>query len=125
MKKIKEEADERKYYLTDPANVMGMGKITNFKEESKYFEIMGFKFLRDNDDLKVLLNLPMDEVIEIHKGDKKWAKISKEYYDIAQKIIDIWGGSISVFVSNKKDSPVLIAGDDLGFVLAPRIERED
>ena len=116
---------QEKYYSLDPANVSMLGKITNFEEEEKPFDFCGLKFERDNSKLKVYRDLKNKERILIFKEEELWVIISTIYYDMAVKIIEEWKSTPDVFVQDSKDSPVLIASDDFGMVIAPRIMREE
>ena len=118
------EFDEKEFYTTDPALVMLFGKIRNLEEENEALHIV-FDFERDNSDLQLMMDLKKEGVIRIMKNGEPWAVISKEYYDKAKKIISIWKGELELHVQKERDQPVLIRGEDLGFVLAPRIEGFD
>lgn len=117
---------QEKYYSVDPANVCMLGRITNFKDDDKEpFYFCGFKFERDNSKIRVYLDLKNKERILIFKEKELWAIISEDYYNLAKKIIEEWKSSPEVFIQDSKDQPVLIASDDFGIVIAPRVETED
>ena len=112
-----------KYILLDPAQILGMGKIQNFKNEKKPFLKLGMDFIRDNSDIKVYFDMVGGENFTVWKGDKKWGKYNKAYYDRAMGVVEAWsGGSLVFFVSKKKNEPLLMACDDLGFIVAPRVD---
>jgi hypothetical protein len=120
----KKEDAERNLYSMDPANVMLIGKIKNFDDESKPLHLL-FDFDRNVSELKLMVNLKRKERIEIWKGKEFWVAISREYYDKANKMIQQWKGETQIYVQKEKNLPILISGDDLGFVLAPRIEGDE
>jgi len=112
---------ERDYVVLDPANVLALGKIQNLEDKSKPLHLLN-DFNRITNDIRLMVDLKNPDVIEIFKGDIRWSKISKEYYDKAVKIINLFKGEPVVYLNIKENYPVLIAGDDLGLVLAPRID---
>ena len=112
---------ERDYVVLDPANVLALGKIQNLEDKSKPLHLLN-DFNRITNDIRLMVDLKNPDVIEIFKGDIRWSKISKEYYDNAVKIINLFKGEPVVYLNIKENYPVLIAGDDLGLVLAPRID---
>ena len=120
-----EEEYIKKFYSLDPANVSMLGKVINFEEEKEPLKFCNFEFERDNSNLKYYLDLKDNERVLIFKGKERWVTISKEYYDTAFRILNIWKGNPQIFVQKEKDCPVLIAADDFGMAIAPRITEED
>ena len=120
------ELNERDFSSIDPSNVMAMVTKKNLIEE-KIIRLFNMEFLGDNRDIRLMYDLlHAGEVIEVWKGNDIWCKISKDYYDNAINIINRWKGKPQVNVNKDKDKPVLINnGEDLGFILAPRVEQGD
>ena len=116
---------EKDFYLLDPYNVMAFGKIQNFTDTSKPFHLVT-DFERDNSKIKVVSDLVTGETFEVFNDKKKWGRYSMEYYNRALETTKAWkGGKLDFYISKEKDCPLLMANDDMGFVLAPRIESED
>ena len=134
-KEVKEQMNEEisKAYLIEPCNVMLMGRITNFDDEKdKLLKIKTFEFLRDNSDVRILIDLKNKDRIEVYKGKERWVYASKEFFDRACRVAKAWKGTAGkdkddmiaeVYVGEDKDYPILIGFDEMGFVLAPRIEE--
>ncbi len=115
---------ERNYILLDPANVMAMGKIQNFEDEEKPLHLK-LDFERDNTNVKVYLDIVEGETFTVWKENKIWGKYSKEYYDQALEVAKAWKQEdIKFYIHKKKNQPILMACDDLGFLLAPRVDDE-
>ena len=117
--------EERDFLLTDPANVCAMGKVQDYEENDKPLHMI-IDFVRDNSDLEVYFDIKKGEVFRVLKDGKKWGRYSKEYYDRVLKVVKDWKSeNIEFHCTNKKNDPILMRCDDLGFVLAPRVEAED
>ena len=116
---------EKKYYSNDPANVSMIGRITNFEKEEEPFYFCGLRFERDNKNLKIYRDLKDQERILIFKDKELWNVISSYYYDQSFKLIEEWTGKPNIFVNKNKNEPILIACDDFGCVVAPRVDVED
>jgi hypothetical protein len=116
---------EKDFFLVDPANVLAMGKIQNFEDSDKPLHLLN-DFMRDNSDLKIVVDID-DETFEVWKEGVRIGKYSKEYYDRALSVAKAWKGcrKLDFYIQKEKNYPVLMACDDLGFVLAPRIEAGD
>ena len=116
---------EKDFLLTDPANVCAMGRVQNFDCNDKPLHMI-LDFIRDNSDLEVYFDIKNGEVFRVLKDGKKWGRYSKEYYDRALKVAEAWKSDyIEFYCTDKKNEPILMCCDDLGFVLAPRVEAED
>lgn len=116
---------EKDFYLLDPANVMAVGKIQNFEDSDKPLHLL-IDFERENKDIKVISDLKNEQTFEVWKDNKKWGRYSMEYYKRALEVAKAWRTEhLDFYITSKKDSPLLMACEDLGFVLAPRIESED
>jgi hypothetical protein len=135
-KEVREQMKEEtsKAYLIEPCNVMLMGRIINIDDEKdKLLKIKTFEFLRDNSDVRILMDLKNKDRIEVYKGKERWVYASKEFFDMACKVAKAWKGIAGkendiipeVYVNENKDYPILIGFNEMGFVLAPRIEAEE
>lgn len=111
-------------HLVDACNVMGMEKI--IPGETGFIKCLGLDFIKDNVDIKALTELTRSDVFTIEKNGVVWARLSREYYDKAKRIANEWNSAnVEFHVRTEKHGPVLMAFDDLGFVLAPRLESEE
>ena len=116
---------EKDFNLIDPANVLAMGKVQNFEDDNKPLHMI-LDFIRDNSDLEVYFDIKNGEIFRVLKNGKRWGRYSKEYYDRVLKVARAWRSEdIEFHCTNKKNEPILMCCDDLGFVLAPRVEAED
>lgn len=116
----KKESD---FVLRDPSNVMAMGVILNHDQEGKFIHFI-FDFLRDNNDVKAY-EVINDETFEIWKGKERWGIYSKEYFELARKVSSVWkSNKLDFYVQEEKNKPLLMAADELGFLLAPRITND-
>lgn len=114
--------------LVDPAMVMSMGKIQNFEEgNSSPLKMYNFEFEKDTSLISAIIDLDREDVIVIKKNKEEWAKISREYYNQACKVATAWNGLNKpiFYLQKEKNNPVLLAFNDLGFIIAPRIESDD
>lgn len=129
--KLKEEKSldikSSDFYCHEPSNVMLMGKIDNVDAEKFKLKFVDMEFVAVNTNITVLFDIQGDgETLDIMRDGKKWSRISKLYYDKAKKIINEWAGNcVDIHVQEKKNLPVMIRGEDLAFILAPRVEDED
>lgn len=119
------EEDPKDFYPLDPAYIMLIGKVHE-KDDKLKFKFLPAEYIKDNSNIKILLDVSGDQqVLTIEKDGKYHGRISKEYYDKAIKIIDLWERDAELHVQKKPHQPVLIKGDDLGFMLAPRVETDE
>lgn len=125
IKDIFKGKEEKDFLLIDPANVMAMGKIQNYDNDNEPLHLV-IDFERYNKDLKCYSDIKKNETIIIYKNGRFHGKYSKEYYNLAKKVSNAWSnGKIEFYVSKNINEPLLMACDDLGFVLAPRITNEE
>jgi hypothetical protein len=116
---------EKDFLLTDPSNICAMGRVQNFEDDDKPLHMI-LDFVRDNSDLEVYFDIKNGEVFRVFKDKKKWGNYSKEYYNRALEVAKAWkSDSMEFYCTNKKNEPILMCCDDLGFVLAPRVESGD
>ena len=122
---IFEGKEEKDFLLKDPTNVLAMGRVQNFEDDDKPLHMI-LDFIRDNSDLEVYFDIKDGEIFRVLKNGKKWGRYSKEYYNRVLKLARAWNSDcIKFYCTNNKNAPVRMCCDDLGFVLAPRVEDED
>lgn len=134
LKWAEEWQKEAETHIPEKCNVMAITKVV---EKDDYYQAFignheDWKFPKENKcELYEKLN---DEVILCHVNNEKWVRISKDYYNKARKISQLFLECGVEVYAKKKNSPVLIKSEDLiyfpsdmtlGFILAPRIEDED
>ncbi len=106
-------------FIYDGVHCSGIFRINEDTEEilfgEEVYKLEKIKILREENGDRIF----------IYKGDEKWITLSKELYDSAQKVFDIWyDKAIEFMIAKKKDCPFILVSKPLAIVIAPRIESE-
>lgn len=106
-----------KNIITDRCEVMGIFKLDEEEDKLKLKDLTYKK-----SSVKILSD-EFGENVYIMKNNKVISILSKELFETARKIIYEWIGEIQeVWITKKKNQPVIFVNKPLAIIIAPRIE---
>ena len=105
--------------ITDPCNVCGILKIEDGCEALTFGGIIYRK------KEVVVYDEVNSERIHFNFEDKK-TKTSREFFEKAKEVLKCWTrkDDFYVMISDKKDEPMILVSDNMGVIIAPRVDED-